>query len=102
MFSPTRDAPWAPGRETGRGQQHPETIAVRSVEGGNTVDEGTLARADCEANLAHQKAHDHVTGMSTFRSLTAWLKNEDRSYFVAPSWSEIAKSLDLASSYIPL
>lgn len=52
MFSPTRDAPWAPGSETGKGRQHPKTIAVRSVEGENTVDEGTLALGDCEANLA--------------------------------------------------
>jgi len=27
---------------------------VRSVEGGNSVDEGTLALGDCEANLAHE------------------------------------------------
>jgi hypothetical protein len=27
---------------------------VRSVEGGNNVDEGTLALGDCEENLAHE------------------------------------------------
>ena len=27
---------------------------MRTMEGGNTVDEGTLARADCEANLAQE------------------------------------------------
>lgn len=53
MFSPTRDAPWAPGSETGKGQQHPEAIAMRALEGGNMVDEGeAFARDDCEANLA--------------------------------------------------
>lgn len=29
---------------------------MRSAEGRNNVDEGTLARADCEANLAHEGA----------------------------------------------
>jgi hypothetical protein len=54
VFSPTRDAPWAPGSETGKGQQHPEAVAMRSAEGRNNVDEGTLARTDCEANLARK------------------------------------------------
>jgi len=27
---------------------------MRSAEGGNKVDEGTLAQADCEANLARK------------------------------------------------
>jgi hypothetical protein len=55
VFSPTRDAPWAPESETGTGRQHPETVAVRPMAGGNIVDEGeTFARDDCEANLAHE------------------------------------------------
>ena len=28
---------------------------MRSVEGRNKVDEGTLALGDCEANLAHER-----------------------------------------------
>ena len=55
VFSPRRGiAPWAPGSETGKGQQHPEAVAMRSMEGGNSVDEVTLALGDCEANLAHE------------------------------------------------
>jgi len=55
VFSPRRGiAPWAPGSKTGKAQQHPEAAAVRPMKGGNTVDEGTLALGDCEANLAHE------------------------------------------------
>ena len=36
---------------------------MRPMEGGNTVDEGTLARADCEANLA-RKGEDTARGKS--------------------------------------
>jgi len=47
VLSPRRwIAPWAFRKQNGKGMQHPETIAERLVEGGNKVDEGTLAQAD--------------------------------------------------------
>ena len=52
-----RIAPWAPGREAGKGLQHLEASAVPTMKGGNEVDEGeTLARADREATIAHISA----------------------------------------------
>jgi hypothetical protein len=47
VFSPRRwIAPWAFRKQNGKGMQHPKTIAWRSVEGGNVVDEGDALAQD--------------------------------------------------------
>lgn len=57
MSSPRHPiAPWAPRRGAGKDMQHPETAAVRLMEGGNNVDEASrLALVDRAANLAHNR-----------------------------------------------
>jgi len=46
-------APWAKNSEAGKDRQHPEAAAMRRMEGGNKVDEGTLAQGDRVTTLAH-------------------------------------------------
>jgi hypothetical protein len=72
MFSPDAGCAVGTGKRNRKGQQHPEAVAVRLMAGGNYVDAGeTLARADCEANLAYEgKSSGAHTGPWSLSSQT--------------------------------
>jgi len=71
-FPSTPDCAVGFGKRSGNSLAAPGTSAVRALEGGNEVDEGTLARADREVTMTHMRCKPvpRDAGQGLLRTIT--------------------------------